>query len=102
MYLDLTDGTEIGPDTGDWLVSRGSAGAWGTAYFVVESRRVKRRDPSAFPRFEMRVEGAQITEDCFVHALLAAKRGELKIFEFHWYKRQSRRLTFEQHMARRV
>ena len=94
MYLDLTDGSREGPRAGDWLVSRGKSGDYGTAYYVIEAYQVRRRDPAANPRFQLKCETLEITDDRFIEVLKDARRGKVRLFEFHWYPRDSKRLPF--------
>lgn len=86
LFIDILDGGP-GPRRRDYVVSVGKQGI-GTIYLVLRSRQVKRRDPSAVPRFSLDVK------------VVPNYPGTAKIFEFHWYPRKKK--TFEDHMKRRT
>ncbi|MGH3427706.1 MAG: hypothetical protein ACRDQZ_09095, partial [Mycobacteriales bacterium] len=89
MYIDIIHG-RAAPQVGDFLVSVGKRGV-GSAYLVLTCYRVKRRDPKAYPRYQMETEPVEI----------AAVPVGARTFHFRWYPRKKRK-TFEQHMERRL
>jgi hypothetical protein len=95
MFIDLRDGGE-GPRRGDILASSR------TQYWVLLSRRVKRHDAKALPRFQMRViRAGDATEELKCKLFRSAmRRGGTLVFTFDWYKRSKK--TFEQHMRRGI
>lgn len=97
LFIDIPK-EEDGPRPGDYVFSSGKTGI-GTRYLVIESYRVKRHDPEALPRYQMKVE--TVTEEEVdvpqVHS------GARRLFMFAWYPRKKkRRQTFEQFMRRTV
>lgn len=96
MWIDITDGG-LGPRRGDRLRSPK------TLYYVLHSRKIKRRDPGACPRYQLlTVKDSEITER--LRGMLnrsAARHGGPQRFDFTWYPREKKRMTFEQYMKRR-
>lgn len=86
IWMDILDGGP-GPRRRDYVVSVGKRGV-DTTYLVLQSRQVKRRDPTAVPRFSLDVK------------VVPNSPGTAKIFEFHWYPRKKK--TFESYMKRRT
>jgi hypothetical protein len=97
MWIDITDGGP-GPRRGDWLRSSK------TLYYVLHSRKIKRRDPEAQPRYELlTIKDSEI--DSRLRAMLnasAARRGGRQCFDFTWYPRTKKVRTFEQYMNRKA
>lgn len=78
IYMDMPC-RNPGPKAGDYVVTVGKRGV-GTVYFVVSSYRVRRKDPAAYPRYQMRVR---------VVNELPGDLGTAKVFELRWYPRKS-------------
>ncbi len=76
IYYDLPKGT---PAIGDYLITRGVRGI-GSAYLIVGVRRVRRRNPEACARFNLRVQPVAIDADVI----------RLAKWWMHWYSRSSR------------
>jgi hypothetical protein len=93
MWMDIHDGSD-GPRRGDRLRSPK------TLYWVLHSRKVKRRDPAACPRYQLFVVKADECDAVVKSRLLnsALRRGSSRLFEFQWYPRKKKRKTFEQYM----
>lgn len=98
LFIDINDGGE-GPRRGDVLATTRSR------YWVLHSRRVKRHDAAAKPRYQMRViRSEDITDELRAKLFRSAMRraGGTMIFTFGWYKREKKKRTFEQHMRRGI
>jgi hypothetical protein len=93
MWMDIHDGSD-GPLRGDRLSSSK------TLYWVLHSRKVKRRDPAACPRYQLFVVKADECEPELKGWLLrsAMRREGSRLFRFQWYPRKKKRKTFEQYM----
>ena len=93
IWMDILDDSPP-PKRGDLLRSPG------TTYYVLHSRRVKRKDPNAPPRYTMFTAKMQDLEPGLRARLLtsAMRRGGSYLFEFQWYPRTKKRMTFEQYM----
>lgn len=93
MTMDLLNGG-LGPKRGDRLRSPK------TTYYVLGSRKVNRRDPSAPPRYQLWVEKLRDIEPELRGRLLrsACRRGGSFMFEFTWYPRKKKSRTFEDYM----
>jgi hypothetical protein len=97
LYIDMLDGEE-GPKRGDRLRSPK------TLYWVIHSRRVKRRDLNAVPRYQMRVlTNDEIDKDFKGRLLRSALRRNSgsRLFTFEWYPRKKKSASFEQYIRRR-
>ena len=94
IYIDLKDRILPGPKPGDFLISLGVRKK--SAYLVLESYQVKRRDPQAVPRFQMKVEWV---DPCEVPDLISKRA---KVFRFKWYSRDKKKLTFEQNLSQEI
>jgi hypothetical protein len=94
LYLDFRDGGPF-PRRGD-AVSSGK-----TLYYVLSARQVKRRDPAAATRIQMKVIREQDMRAGLPERLVrsaARGHGQSLLFTFTWYKREKKRKTFEQLM----
>lgn len=72
-----------------------------TLYFVLSARQVNRRDPNANPRIQMQViqqqdlpEGTEARLDRYA----IRHRGKPLQFDFSWYPRKKKSVSFEQYM----
>lgn len=79
LWIDLLRSDDPGPRPGDYLQAIGRRGTLNSAYFVLSTRVVQRRDPKAFRRISMEVEK--------VTSALPKKRRE---YTFHWYPRRKK------------
>jgi len=71
-------------------------------YYVLHARVVKRRDPNAAPRFKLFVAKLHELENSTRFQLLqsAIRRGGSHLFEFAFYPRKKKAVSFEQFMRR--
>lgn len=77
LFIDMNDESQI-PAADDWLVTEGRKG-FGSVYLIAESRRVKRKDVNAAPRFALR---------CFRgYALDDVRATQKRVWTLHWYPR---------------
>lgn len=88
MYVDILGGREE-PKAGWYLQAIGRDGKRNSAYLVLSAYKVKRRDPRAWTRIQMKVE------------LVDEIPPGAKVFDFHWYPRVKRRVDFESYMRGR-
>jgi hypothetical protein len=97
MYMDIFDGA-AGPRRGDILASPRSR------YWVLHSRRVKRHDAAAPPRYQMRViRSEEVSEELRAKLFRSAQRRDgTHVYTFTWYKREKKKRSFENHMRRGV
>jgi hypothetical protein len=58
LYIDINDGG-MGPRRGDYIQCIGRGGKYNSCYLVLTSRRVKRHNPNAVPRYTMMVDLAE-------------------------------------------
>lgn len=75
-----------------------------TLYFVLTSRKVTRRRPNVSVHIQMRVIRSQDAPDGLAEKLYRSAvrgRGQALTFKFTWYKREKKRMTFEQYMRRK-
>lgn len=94
LYIDFERDDKF-PRRGDRL----SSGK--TIYYVLHARRVKRKDPNAKPRIQMRVMQKQdMPEGLSNKLILSAIRGHggSLLFTFYWYPRKKKTITFERYM----
>lgn len=94
ITMDMLEGEAV-PKRGDRLSSPKSL------YYVLSARLVQRRDPLAPPRYKLWVVKADELEQAMRFRLMwSAIRadGSSKLFEFTWYPRKKKRVTFEQLM----
>ena len=92
LFIDILDGTP-GPRAGDRVASVGVSGEINSVYLVLRSRRIRRRDPQAVPRWSMQVEKIE------GETQKPNKRARWRWFEFQWYSRApQRKLNFKQWM----
>jgi hypothetical protein len=92
--MDMLVGEAV-PKRGDRLSSPKSL------YYVLSARPIRRRDPEAPARFKLWVVKADELEQATRFRLMwSAIRadGSSKLFEFTWYPRKKKRMTFEQLM----
>ncbi len=63
IFMDIPrrDNLAPGPCPGEFILTLGKHG-YGTAYLVLAAREVRRRDPRAPRRFQMRVQRAAVSE----------------------------------------
>lgn len=95
LYIDFENDERL-PKRGD-RVSSGT-----TLYYVLNARRVKRRDPNAKPRVQMRVIRREDMPDGLAERLVrsAIKRHDYScLFEFRWYPRKKKAITFEEYLG---
>lgn len=91
MWVDITSAEGEEPKPGWFLQAIGRRGDRNSAYIILSTRLVRRRDPRAFRRIAMDVE---VVDEIPAGA---------KVFEFRWYPRKKkRRMNFEQFISRRV
>ena len=97
IYMDFAQGTERFPQRGD-RITTGK-----TLYWVMRSRRVKRKDPLARPRISLGVITSPDIEERLKGRLLrsAMRRDMSLLFEIRWYPRKKKSVTFEQLMGAR-
>ena len=97
IYMDFAQGTERFPQRGD-RITTGK-----TLYWVMRSRRVKRKDPLARPRISLGViTSVDIDEGLKGRMLRSAMRRDASLlFEIRWYPRKKKSVTFEQLMGAR-
>jgi hypothetical protein len=95
MWMDMLDGGE-GPRRGDIVQTTRRT------YLVLSSRKVKRRDPAAVPRYMLwAVRWWQLEPEMRMKLWNSAcLRGGQRVFTIEWYPRKKKRATFEQHMRR--
>jgi hypothetical protein len=96
LYLDFSHSGPY-PSRGD-EVNSGK-----TLYLVLSARKVRRRDPSAAVRIQMRVIRLQDAPEGLrdrLHCSAVRGRGQSSAFSFTWHKREKRRMTFERYMDR--
>ena len=86
LFMDMTPGSG-GPQRGDMLVSFGKRGI-GTTYEVLTSYRVKRKDQTAPPRYQLGVK-----------IVLGNQKRTGSAIRFEWYPRRKR--TFEDLMRQK-
>lgn len=79
IFMDMVQ-RNPGPKKGDYIVTVGKRGI-GTTYLVVSSYRVRRKDPTAFPRYQMKVRVIDKVPDDL---------GEAKLFQLRWYPRRKK------------
>ena len=79
LFLDIGP-EDPAPHTGAFLVTVGKRG-YGTVYFIIRCRPVKRRDPQACRRFSLTVQRGFTLADC---------RGA-PTFTLRWYPRTKAR-----------
>ena len=89
LFVDMTPDSGVEPSRGDVLVSVGKRGV-GTRYLVLTSYRVKRKDPSAPPRFQL---GVKVVLPNTLASIVNNVGAPIRRIEFHWYSRRKR--TFE-------
>ena len=95
LYVDFSEPPY--PSRGDRVTSGK------TLYYVLQARRVKRRDPAAQVRIQMRVMRHQDMPEGLNARLLRSalrNRGVSRLFSFRWYPREKKRQSFEQYMRR--
>jgi hypothetical protein len=94
LVMDMLDGRPI-PRRGDRLSSPR------TLYWVMGSRQVKRRDPVAVPRARLFVAKANDIDPELKNRLLksALRRGSSQLFEFTFYPRKKKSVSFEQYLG---
>jgi hypothetical protein len=89
-------------DSGGPYTRRGDRITTGrTLYFVLYARKIRRRDPNASKRIQMRVIRTQdMTEGLEERLLRAAVRDhqDSLIFSLSWYPRSKKTMNFEQYM----
>lgn len=94
ITMDMLAGEAV-PKRGDRLSSPKSL------YYVLSARLIQRRDLQAPPRYKLWVAKADDLEQPTRFRLMwSAIRadGSSKLFEFTWYPRKKKRMTFEQLM----
>jgi hypothetical protein len=82
---------DIIPKRGDRLASPK------TLYFILSATRIKRRDPSAAPKYKLRVAKAQELEMTLRQKLMwsAIRRGGSVLIRFQWNSRKKKTRSFE-------
>lgn len=91
ITMDILHGDSI-PKRGDRLSSPKSL------YYILSARIVQRRDSSAAPRYKLWVVRADdLKQETRFRLMWSAIRanGASTLFEFTWYPRKKKRMTFE-------
>ena len=98
ITMDLWPGETRAPHRGDRL------GTTKTLYYVLHARKVNRRDPATCPRFALKVARADDLTDGTRNALLrsACRRNGSYLYEFKWYPRKKKAISFENYMKAKV
>ena len=91
--MDLSDDWP-NPKRGDRLRSAKNC------YYVISAIAVKRRQPHLGRRFRMKVVKLEELQDSVRQRLLksAIRRGGSFLFEFRWYPRKKKKISFEDYM----
>lgn len=82
--MDLAKTATREPLAGDYVATVTKTRRFGTVYMIISSRKVKRRDPKACPRFNLTVQREPVPE-------LPAGVNPEEVWFLHWYKREKRK-----------
>ena len=100
LFVDMTPESGVEPKRGDIMASVGKRGL-GTCYLVLTAYQVKRKDPSAPPRYQMGVRiipypsglSMEVEPHPTDRSVFCSMKSNRRVIEFHWYPRRKR--TFE-------